>query len=52
LRPDSVLESQLRGAEERDSNGLKVISWIGARCFTDDFTITAAPRRDADFHVR
>jgi hypothetical protein len=35
----SVPPGQLRKVEERDANGLKIVKFIGQRCFTDDFTI-------------
>jgi hypothetical protein len=38
MRPDSVPPGELRRVEEVDRNGLKVIKWIGQRCFTDQFT--------------
>jgi hypothetical protein len=36
---DSVPPGQLRQIEERDANGLKIVKFIGQRCFTDQFTI-------------
>jgi hypothetical protein len=38
MRPDSVPPGELRRVETVDGNGLKIVSWIGQRCFTDQFT--------------
>jgi hypothetical protein len=37
LRPDSAAPGEIRRVEERDSNGLLQVKWIGERSFIHDF---------------
>ena len=36
-RPDAVPPGELRRVEDVDSNGLKIVSWVGQRSFVHDF---------------
>jgi hypothetical protein len=37
-RPDTVAAGELRELTQRDPNGMVIKTFVGARCFTDDFT--------------
>jgi hypothetical protein len=37
LRPDSAAPGEIRRVEERDSNGLLQVKWVGERSFIHDF---------------
>ena len=49
LRPDSAAPGEIRRVEERDSNGLVQVKWIGERSFVRDFATPG--RRVASFIV-